>query len=226
MIITSKKSQESILEYLNGKKRVFLFGCNSCAEQCETGGEREVRGMEEALKKEGKEIIGSSLLDETCYNMRVKREFKKNKSILESDAILVLACGAGIRTVALNAGDAMPVYPALDTIFLATVDRYGRFFEGCALCGECVLGETAGICPHTYCPKDMLNGPCGGMGAGRCEVDKEKSCAWVDIYTRLKAQGRLQVLRSIKPPKDHSINSLRPRKVILERKGRGNSCPV
>ncbi|MBI5644456.1 MAG: methylenetetrahydrofolate reductase C-terminal domain-containing protein, partial [Deltaproteobacteria bacterium] len=103
---------------------------------------------------------------------------------------------------------------ALDSIFLATVERYGRFFEGCSLCGECVLIETGGICPHTECPKGLLNGPCGGVVEGMCEVNPENRCAWIRIYERLKKQGRLHLMKKISPPKDHSIG-VRPRKVLL-----------
>jgi hypothetical protein len=125
----------------------------------------------------------------------------------------VLACGSGVKTVQDNAGDQL-VLPALDTLFLASVDRQGRFFEGCSLCGECVLAVTAGICPHTECPKDLLNGPCGGVVEGMCEVNQENECAWVRIYTRLKEQKRLHVLKKISKPKDHSM-STQPRKVLL-----------
>ena len=38
------------------------------------------------------------------------------------------------------------------------------------MCGDCVLDKTAGICPVTTCPKGLLNGPCGGMWDGMCEV--------------------------------------------------------
>jgi hypothetical protein len=82
------------------------------------------------------------------------------------------------------------------------------------MCGECVLGETAGICPHTQCPKGLLNGPCGGVVEGMCEVNIDCECAWVRIYERLKTQKRLHVLKKFSPPKDHS-GSTQPRKVLL-----------
>lgn len=215
MIITRPKPLDTILHYLEGRDRVFLFGCGSCAEQCETGGEKEVKGMANLLQKAGKEVVGSSIVDETCYSLLVKKGFRiKGDTISKADAILVLSCGAGVKTVADIAGDNKPVVPALDTIFLANVERYGRFFEGCSLCGDCVLGDTGGICPHTQCPKGLLNGPCGGMERGMCEVNLENECAWVRIYSRLKAQGRIEVLKRIVPPKDHS-NGLKPRKVVL-----------
>ncbi|MBI5345119.1 MAG: methylenetetrahydrofolate reductase C-terminal domain-containing protein [Deltaproteobacteria bacterium] len=220
MIITKKKDIKEILESLKGAKKVYLFGCDSCAEQCQTGGAKELAGMTGTLMENGLEVTGSSLTGETCYKQLVLKEFKHEAAIKESDAILVLACGAGVRTVADVAGERTPVMPALDSIFLATVERYGRFFEGCSLCGECVLADTGGICPHTECPKGLLNGPCGGVVDGMCEVNIGNGCAWVRIYKRLKAQGRLHLMRKTRAPKDHS-NGVRPRKTLLRGEGAG-----
>ncbi len=217
MIITTKKETSEILESLKGQKKVHLFGCDSCAEQCQTGGRKELDQMKVTLEENGFTVTGDSLVDETCYNQLVRKEFRLNKSIKEADSFLILSCGAGVKTVADNAEVTKPVIPALDSVFLATVERYGRFFEGCSLCGDCVLGDTGGICPHTECPKSLLNGPCGGVVDGKCEVDVTHNCAWVDIYNRLKEQDRLHVMTRVKPPKDHAITSSRPRHEIMQR---------
>ncbi|MBI5599329.1 MAG: methylenetetrahydrofolate reductase C-terminal domain-containing protein [Deltaproteobacteria bacterium] len=214
MIITKKKAAQDILKRLKGKKTVHLFGCGSCAEQCRTGGERELVEMAAMLRDNGYEVTGSSLLDETCYNQLVRKEYRTNPAAGRADAVVVLACGAGVKTVASNADETQPILPALDTTFLAVVESQGRFFEGCSLCGECVLDSTGGICPHTECPKGLLNGPCGGVANGMCEVNTENECAWVRIYSRLKKQGRLALLMEYSPPKDHSAG-IRPRKLCL-----------
>ena len=216
MIITEKKPIEEITGPLRHAKArsVYLFGCNSCAEQCKTGGEPELKEMTETLTKEGFEVTGNSLPDETCYHQIVKKDFRLRPEIKASDAVVVLACGAGVKVVADNAAEAQPVLPALDSKFLASVERVGRFFEGCSLCGECVLDSTGGICPHTDCPKGLLNGPCGGVADGYCEINTDNECAWIRIYNRLKAQGRLDIMRAFTPPKDRS-NSINPRQMLL-----------
>lgn len=219
MIITKPKDIKGIIEALEGKERVYLFGCGSCAEQCQTGGDKELKAMEKALRENGVEVAGASIVEETCYRQLVLKEYRDVEGFRDADAVLVLACGAGVRTVADVVEEDRPVIPALDSIFLATVERYGRFFEGCSLCGECVLTETAAICPHTECPKGLLNGPCGGVADGMCEVDTENECAWVRIYRRLKEQGRLHLLKKISEPKDHSVG-LRPRKTLLRNPAR------
>lgn len=214
MIVTRTKEIEKIVKMLEGKKTVFLFGCNSCAEQCDTGGQKDLDRMSKILAERGFTIVGTAIVSETCYRQHVLKEYKHVKELPEADAVLVLACGAGVRTIADVAEETQTVFPALDSIFLATAERTRMYFEGCALCSDCVLGETGGICPHTECPKGLLNGPCGGMCGGMCEVDTKNECAWARIYARLKIQGRLHLMRKYTPPKDHSTLT-RPRKALL-----------
>lgn len=217
MIITKTKDIEEIASSLTGQKSVYLFGCNACAEQCKTGGAEEIASMTKALTEKGFEVTGSSVVDETCYRQPVRKEFRQHKEIGASDAILVLACGAGVKSIMESNPETQPVIPALDSMYLAKVERVGQFFEGCSLCGECVLANTGGICPHTDCPKGLLNGPCGGVVDGMCEVDVENSCAWVKIYDRLKVQNRLHLMEEITAPKDHSVGG-HPRITHIERK--------
>jgi len=219
MIITKKKDIEEILASLQGKKSVYLFGCDSCAEQCSTGGEKELKEMTRLLEEAGIRVLGANLPAETCYRQLVLKAYREDENLKAAEAVLVLACGAGVRTVADVADESQPVLPTLDSHFLATVERVGRFFEGCSLCGECVLAATGGICPHTECPKSLLNGPCGGVADGMCEVNIECECAWVRIYRRLEKQGRLNLLMKIAEPKDHSVG-IRPRKVLLREPAR------
>lgn len=52
----------------------------------------------------------------------------------------------------------------------------------CRMCGQCVLHLTGMSCPMT-CPKNLRNGPCGGVRAnGNCEVFPEMRCVWVEAY--------------------------------------------
>ena len=108
-----------------------------------------------------------------CHTGGTKLEMRKHQAQIDAaDAVLVLACGAGVQTAA----DAIkkPVYPGLESVFLGNVIRHGVFEERCQMCGDCVLDKTAGICPVTTCPKGLLNGPCGGMWEGKCEVLRDQ----------------------------------------------------
>jgi len=57
----------------------------------------------------------------------------------------------------------------------------GLLFD-CQMCGQCVLSSTGMSCPMN-CPKELRNGPCGGVRPdGRCEVKPAMMCVWVDAY--------------------------------------------
>ena len=38
---------------------------------------------------------------------------------------------------------------------------------------------------------------------GKCEINPEMDCGWLKIHERLRALGRLDELRKIRPPRDH-----------------------
>jgi hypothetical protein len=55
------------------------------------------------------------------------------------------------------------------------------------------------------CPKQLRNGPCGGVRAdGNCEVIPEMRCVWVEAWhgaTRIP--GGLDAISAIQAPVDH-----------------------
>ena len=72
---------------------------------------------------------------------------------------------------------------------------------GCRMCGNCLLQETAFICPMA-CPKGLRNGPCGGSTPEHCCVDESRPCIWYEIYHRAEKMGRLDKLMEVLPPLD------------------------
>ncbi len=72
---------------------------------------------------------------------------------------------------------------------------------GCRMCGNCLLQETALICPME-CPKGLRNGPCGGSTPEHCYVDETRPCVWFKIYERAEKYGRLDYLMEVLPPLD------------------------
>jgi ferredoxin len=201
MIISEQKSKEELQGILEGKDRLFLVGCAACATACKAGGEEEIFKMQEWLISAGKEVTGSVIIDEACHIMRAGRDLRQHRSqVEEAEALLVLACGAGIQSI--SSSTEKRVIGGLNSLFLGNIRRFGQYEQKCSLCGECILNETAGICPVTTCAKGLLNGPCGGMEDGQCEVDREIDCAWHLIFERLKKQGRQGVFRRSVQPKD------------------------
>ena len=201
MIISEQKSKEELQDILEGKERLFLAGCAACATACKAGGEEEVFKMQEWLVSLGKEVTGSVIIDEACHIMRAGRDLRQHRlQVEEAEALLVLACGAGIQSI--SSSSEKQVIGGLNSLFLGNIRRVGQYEQKCSLCGECILNETAGICPVTTCAKGLLNGPCGGMEDGKCEADREIDCAWNLIFERLKKQGSQGVFRRSVQPKD------------------------
>lgn len=61
----------------------------------------------------------------------------------------------------------------------------GAIFD-CRMCGQCVLHSTGMTCPMT-CPKNLRNGPCGGVRAdGNCEIIPAMPCVWAQAWERSK----------------------------------------
>jgi methylenetetrahydrofolate reductase (NADPH) len=72
---------------------------------------------------------------------------------------------------------------------------------GCRMCGNCLLQETAFICPME-CPKGLRNGPCGGSVPGICYVDNSRPCIWHEIFERSEKMNRTGKLLEVLPPLD------------------------
>jgi len=206
--ITRQKSLEEIEPQLEGLERVYIIGCGTCATMTKTGGRDEVLDMKERLQGLGKMVTGWTVIPTACDEM-TEASLKENGGAIQgADCLLVMSCALGVQRV--GSYNSKPVIPALDTLFMGVEDGLGFFHEVCDQCGHCVLGYTAGICPITACHKGLLNGPCGGTDNGKCEIDKERDCAWTLIYQRLKEQGRLDLMRKYQPLKNSQVIT-RPR---------------
>ncbi|PIP19109.1 MAG: 5,10-methylenetetrahydrofolate reductase [Candidatus Omnitrophica bacterium CG08_land_8_20_14_0_20_41_16] len=216
MIITELKPIQDIVDSLKNYSKIFLLGCGECATTCKTGGEPELLKMKQDLEAAGKVVSGMCIPSAPCVAAKLKTELAKNMEALrESDAVLVLACGLGAQSFKDNDRFDLTVLPACNSMFGAVMDSRGNFYEKCSMCGECVLDVTGGICPVTLCPKGLLNGPCGGMDKGKCEVDKDKDCAWVLIYKELEKKKKLELLKEIRRPKDFK-KSGKPHKLMMK----------
>ena len=92
----------------------------------------------------------------------------------------------------------------------APVTFVERHFKGfmfdCRMCGQCVLSSTGMSCPMN-CPKNLRNGPCGGVRPGGfCEVKPEMRCVWVEGWegARRMRQG-LERIAVVQPPVDRTL---------------------
>jgi ferredoxin len=223
MIIGTRKPLAEIQGMLSGYKKILLSGCDTCVAECASGGRREVAEMAAALQlafqHAGKEVeLKESTVDRQCIH-----EFLLDVIDLAQnyEVVLSLACAAGVQALAARLPK-IPVFPALNTLFIGETAERGLWLENCRGCGDCVLGLTGGICPVTRCAKRLLNGPCGGNTEGLCEINKSQDydppvpCAWEQIYERLKALGELDRMLNITSCKDWSKGSQGsgPRRVV------------
>jgi len=90
---------------------------------------------------------------------------------------------------------------------VAVVERIVKgFLFDCQMCGQCVLSATGMSCPMN-CPKNLRNGPCGGVrDNGHCEVKPEMMCVWVEAYAGAKRiPGGLAALREVQKPVDRRL---------------------
>jgi len=75
---------------------------------------------------------------------------------------------------------------AIERVFVALEKVLKGAIFDCRMCGDCVLHSTGMTCPMT-CPKNMRNGPCGGVSVnGHCEIIPEMQCVWMQAWERSK----------------------------------------
>ena len=218
MIIAERKPMQEIRQLIAPYKRVLVAGCGTCVTVCWAGGEKEVAMLASQLRlarsaEDSKLSVLEATVERQCEREMVA-EIKDK--VAEVEAVISLACGSGVQTMAEMFED-KPVLPGVNTTFIGMPEREGLWVEMCGACGDCFLDRTGGVCPIVRCAKGLLNGPCGGTRkGGKCEIDPDKDCAWVLIYRRLEKQGRLDVMRRYYAPKNYRAVK-RPGKVQAAR---------
>ncbi len=218
MIVGEQKPIEEIKQIIAPYKKILILGCGTCVKTCFAGGEDETAvlasAMRLAFKKDGKEIKVEELtVERQCENEFIQ---EAAEAIGQNQAVLSLACGAGVQAIAKRFPKA-PVLPGVNTTFIGIQERHGLFTEECQGCGNCELALFGGICPITRCSKKLLNGHCGGSQKGKCEVDPDTDCAWQLIIERLTTLNQIDNLRTYIPPKNWQPSiSGGPRKLVRE----------
>ncbi|MBN1384840.1 MAG: methylenetetrahydrofolate reductase C-terminal domain-containing protein [Elusimicrobia bacterium] len=224
MHATIQKPLEEILDNIKEGEKVFIVGCDNCAEKCKSGGNEQCKEMKKCLESKGVKVTGYGATDsgKSLCKLSLAKDLlnvKHKKETEEADSFLILACGQGIHTVMDATGGGL-VHSGCDTIFGGETVTDDFITEYCSLCGECIVETTGGLCPVTLCSKGLLNGPCGGAKNGKCEVDKEQDCGWELIYKRLKSIGRLDLMFNYQNPKNYSRWS-KPRSLSLKERQAG-----
>ncbi|MCP4690579.1 MAG: hypothetical protein GY859_21175, partial [Desulfobacterales bacterium] len=218
MIVGEQKPLAEIKEIVAPYKKLLILGCGTCVKTCFAGGEDEVATMASALRLAFRKDGGSIEIEECTVERQCEDEFIQEaaEAVSRCDAVLSMACGVGVQATARRFPES-PLLPGVNTTFYGALERQGLFTEECLGCGDCVLADFGGVCPVTRCSKKLLNGPCGGSGNGKCEVDPDIECGWQHIIDRVRTLGRMEDLKKYTPPKDWSTShSGGPRKLIRE----------
>lgn len=182
--------------------RVFVLGCGDCATRERYGGPVECAATAEALMAEGVTVIGHSAPaegDGIC-DLRVARSAiqASAEALTQADTIVLLSCPQGIPAV--ERAGSLRVIAGTQIVVGGETGGGRATVEECQSCAQCIARAAGGLCPHAFCPKHLINGPCGGAQAGRCEVLPRRPCVWELIHRRLKLVGKLHILRSYQEP--------------------------
>ncbi len=208
MIKAEQKPLDEILSYLNPYTKILLSGCGACVTVCQAGGEKEVGLLASALRMARAKVGKPLEILEATPARQCEPEFAEELSerVEKVEAILSLACGVGVQTLARHF-DKTPILPGVNTTFLGETITHGVWEERCQACGNCILERTGGVCPVARCAKQLFNGPCGGSSKGKCEIKKERDCAWQLIYDRLKNLNQLHRMEEIIPARRWGVES-------------------
>ncbi len=206
MIVTTQKPLDEVLDFISPYSDILVVGCDGCTQP--PRGLRETKTLSQLLELAGKLnnkefTFKTATVGKQCDDYMAASVLRPQ--IGNAEAVLSLACGLGVQTLAAIFPE-IPVFPAQNTHFMGAEDRDDGILEmRCAGCGDCLLAVTGGICPVARCTKGLLNGACGGTKDNKCELSPERDCAWVLIYESLKRQGKLDLLKAYRPPRDYQL---------------------
>ncbi len=199
----------NLLEELSPDASVLVLGCGECATREHFGGAAQCRDLAQALEAEGVDVAGwiAPRPGEATCNPRVVRAVLDEEPALcdEADLILLLACPQGEAAVARVTN--LPIIMGTQLIIGGPTGGNQVSVQECDFCAECIAEAAEGLCPYAFCPKHLINGPCGGAQSGRCEVSPDRPCVWELIYRRLREAGRLEILERYHDPVSFEIDS-------------------
>ncbi|MBM3302090.1 MAG: methylenetetrahydrofolate reductase C-terminal domain-containing protein, partial [Deltaproteobacteria bacterium] len=143
MIVVQRKPFSEIREMLGERSRVLVAGCGTCVAVCLAGGEKEAGILASQLMLAASAGKQDLLATAVTVERQCDREFLDLfwEKISAVDAVISLACGAGIQFLAEMYPD-VPVFPGVDTAFIGVAEQAGEWTERCRSCSQCYLGIT------------------------------------------------------------------------------------
>ena len=132
MIILDRKSFDEVENMTRGCGRLLVLGCDTCSAMCFTGGQRQVTELATALGMSRKASGDKSDIVQDTVARQCEPEFLDHvqDQVADCGAVLSLACGAGVQTLAKIFPDTR-VFPALNTKFIGRAVERGVWMEMC-----------------------------------------------------------------------------------------------
>ena len=157
MITGTPKPIKEVLGMLEPYSRVVVAGCFGCVTVCRVGGEKEVQVLSSSLRL-AREAKGNKLeIKEVCLERQCDPEYldQLRPYVADYDAVLSIACGAGIQFVA-EKYPTTPVLPGINTGFLGVAERQGEWAERCQELGAGTLRRLCTAPDRRYLPGKPL----------------------------------------------------------------------
>ena len=127
------------------------------------------------------------------WSVRHSRLMERSYKLLEAS---LLACAPLLARIG---------YARLEKPFAWTERHLKGLLFDCQMCGQCALSSTGMSCSMN-CPKNLRNGPCGGVRAnGNCEVKPEMKCVWVAAWEGARHMSGGTAILEVQKPVDHSL---------------------
>ena len=96
-------------------------------------------------------------------------------------------------------------YARVEAPMRAVEKRVKGLLFDCQMCGQCVLSSTGMSCPMN-CPKNLRNGPCGGVRSnGHCEVKPEMKCVWAEAWAGSQNMQHGERIHVVQQPVDFRL---------------------
>lgn len=119
MVITKARKYEEIKAQLSVNDKIWIMSCNYCVRYIGTGGEEKMKEMAQKLKKDGFQVVGTTLLGIACIKEIVREK-------VAADTIVMLSCDAGVFNITQELKP-KNIVPALHTLGIGIRDMKGNY---------------------------------------------------------------------------------------------------
>jgi ferredoxin len=127
MIVAKRKPFDEIVQAAAPFHRVLVVGCGTCVAVCLTGGEKEAGILSSQLDIAAQMAGREQIFETACVERQCDREFLDELAEASEgcDAMLSMACGAGIQFLAERFTHRLPVLAGVDTTFIGVNSAVG-----------------------------------------------------------------------------------------------------